>query len=148
MYIFIDTMEPLIIPVDENTPSVKLNAEQQIFIIEGESIPESAHKFYKPILEWLRVYEKVLHEQKRIFEDNRRMTFQFKYDYFNSGSAKYIYEIFSILDKMAMNNLRVRIKWFYSKEDSDMKQAGEELKKMVTKLEVKLLETESTFKKK
>ena len=141
-------MEPLIIAAEENTPSVKLDAEQQVFIIEGESIPESAYKFYKPVLEWLRTYEKVLLTQKRIFEDNRRMTFQFKYDYFNSGSAKYIYEIFSILDKMAMNNLRVRIKWYYSKEDSDMKQAGEELKKLVSKLEVRLLETESTFKKK
>lgn len=133
-------METLTIPATQNTPAVTLNTEEQIFLIEGESYPESAHKFYQPILEWLSSYEKVLQTQKKVFEKNRRMTFQFKLEYFNSTSARYIKEIFLTLDKFALNNLHVRVKWFYEKEDTDMKEAGEEFKKMTTRLETLFVE--------
>ena len=141
-------MQALIIPADDNTPAVTLNAEEQIFLIEGESYPESASKFYAPVIEWLKKYETVLQAQKKIFEKNRRMTFQFKFDYFNSSSAKYIYEIFSVLDRMAVNGLQVRAKWFYQKEDTDMIESGKELAKMVFKLPVRFVEIESVIESK
>ena len=136
-------MKPLTITATENTPAVILNAEEQLFLIEGHSFIEQTHTFYQPIIDWLQQYTLVLQHQKNYFEKNRRMTFQFKMDYFNSTSAKYIYGIISLLDEIANSGLDVRVKWFYYKEDVDMKESGEEFAHMTTKLAMKFEERNS-----
>lgn len=132
-------MQTLIIEQTEVSPKVILDAQQQIFLFEGQSRPENTSKFYLPILQWLEEYKKVLYWQKERFEKNRRMTLQFKLSYFHSTSAKFIGDILSLLDNLCKDGYEVRVKWFYQKEDTDMKESAEEYIKMFKHLSIKLV---------
>lgn len=139
-------MEPLLIEPTDDSPKVVLDDQNQVFLFEGESRPPNTYNFYKPIIEWLEEYGKILFWQKEHFGKNRRMTFQFKLSYFNSTSAKFIADILTILDTLCLEGYEVRVKWYYHKEDIDMKESGEEYLKMMKKLpfNLVLLEEEET----
>ena len=132
-------MEPLRIDATEDSPKVVLDDQNQVFLFEGESRPQHAFKFYKPVTEWLEEYGKILFWQKEHFGKNRRMTFQFKLSYFNSTSAKFIGDILTKLDSLCLEGYEVRVKWFYHVEDIDMKESAEEYAKMVKKLPINLV---------
>ncbi len=130
---------PLNIEATEDSPKVILDDQNQVFLLEGESRPQHAYNFFKPIINWLEEYGKILFWQKEHFGKNRRMTVQFKLNYFNSTSAKFIGDILFILDKLCEDGFEVRVKWYYSKEDIDMKESAEEYMKMTKKLTYKLV---------
>lgn len=132
-------MTALLIEETDSSPKVVLDADNQIFLFEGESRPQHAFQFYHPIIEWLNEYKKVLYWQKQHFEKNRRMTLQFKLNYFNSTSAKFIADILFVLDSIASEGYEVRVKWFYEKEDIDMKESAEEYMSMMKSLPIKLV---------
>ena len=132
-------MEPLLIDATEDSPKVVLDDQNQVFLFEGESRPQHAFNFYKPVTQWLEEYGKILFWQKEHFGKNRRMTFQFKLSYFNSTSAKFIGDILTKLDSLCLEGYEVRVKWFYHVEDIDMKESAEEYAKMVKKLPINLV---------
>ena len=70
------------------------------------------------------------------------MTFQFKLTYFHSTSAKFIADILHLLDSFYMDGFDMRVKWYYHKEDLEMKESGEEYIKMMVKLPIKLISYE------
>ena len=137
-------MEPLRIEATEDSPKVIMDEQNQIFIFEGESRPQHAFNFFTPIIQWLEGYGKILYWQKEHFEKNRRMTVQFKLSYFNSTSAKFISDILLLLDSFCKAGYAVRVKWFYHKEDTDMKESAEEYIKMVKQLPINLVLIETT----
>ncbi len=132
-------MEPLNIEATEDSPQVILDDEKQIFLFEGESRPHHAYNFYQPVIQWLEGYGKILFWQKQHFGKNRRMTVQVKLSYFNSTSAKFIGDILLLLDSLCKDGYEIRVKWFYQKEDVDMKESAEEYMKMVKQLPIILV---------
>ena len=82
-------MEALRIEATEFTPEVIMDPASNVFEITGESRPENAGKFYKEILDWLDNYYNL-----RYWKDSKfsgvEAVFEFKLDYFNSTSAKFI----------------------------------------------------------
>jgi hypothetical protein len=135
-------MHPFFIEPTEDRPKVVLDDQNQIFLFEGESRPPHTFKFYQPIINWLEEYRKILFWQREHFGKNRRMTVQFKLTYFHSTSAKFIADIFFILDSFCKDGFDVRVKWYYNREDTDMLESAEEYSKMVSKLPVKLVVVE------
>jgi hypothetical protein len=59
------------------------------------------------------------------------MVFKFKFDYFNSSSAKFILDILVIINQMHTQGLKMRIDWYFDENDDDMKEVGEELSEVV-----------------
>lgn len=117
------TMNPLIIPPkDDVTPGVTFDNEKGLFEIKGWSYPEDAIAFYTPILEWLKQYEKSPNEQTE---------FHFRFQYYNTSTAKQVFRIISALEEIALKS-KVIIHWYYEEEDSDMLSAGTRFEKMST----------------
>ena len=135
-------MNPLNIEAEEGNPKIILDDEKQIFLFEGESRPHHAYNFFQPVIKWLEEYGKILFWQKEHFGKNRRMTVQFKLSYFNSTSAKFIGDILLLLDSFCKDGYEVRVKWFYEKEDIDMKESAEEYMKMMKQLPINLVLTD------
>jgi hypothetical protein len=123
-------MDSLIIEATEDSPSVMFDVTTNRFSISGESRPENAGKFYTPIIDWLVKFEAVLNSRKQASE-NINLTFQFKLDYFNSTSAKYLFDVILALKDIVNNGYNIAIEWHYDKRDDDMLEAGEEFSKMV-----------------
>lgn len=124
-------MDSLIIEATEDSPSVIFDVTTNRFCISGESRPENAGKFYTPIIDWLVKFEAVLNSRKQASSENVNLIFQFKLDYFNSTSAKYLFDVILALKDIVNNGYNIAIEWHYDKRDDDMLEAGEEFSKMV-----------------
>ena len=124
-------MEPLIIENTEFSPQVILDPVSNKFVLSGESRPENSGKFYEPIVKWLEQYQTVLFWQKDKFGTPPKMIFEFKLEYFNSTSAKYLMDILRQLDTYYSEKIDVKILWFNDENDEDMRESGEEFAKLV-----------------
>ena len=124
-------MEAYIVKGTDFSPDVTLDSQALKFEISGEARPENTGKFFDPIIKWLEDYEAVLFWQKNKFGKESKLIFEFKFEYFNSTSAKYIMDIINLMDKYHTNGHDVLIRWHYDAQDTDMQESGEEFAKLV-----------------
>jgi hypothetical protein len=110
-------METIKILGTDDTPTVILDAENDIFEISGRSLPEDVTAFYDPILNWLDEYAT---------SPNPKTTIIFKLVYFNTASSKLLLDILMKLEEMHEDGKEVLVKWYYPEDDEDMQEAGEE----------------------
>lgn len=110
-------METIKIMGTDDTPTVILDADNDIFEISGRSLPEDVTAFYEPILNWLDDYANSPIE---------KTVFTFKLVYFNTASSKLLLDILMKLEQMHEDGKEVLIRWFYPEDDEDMQEAGEE----------------------
>lgn len=108
-------------PTDE-TPKVILDPENKVFLISGKSFPENVEVFFNPILHWLDEY---------ITSPAKETPVEFRFDYFNTASAKIILDILIRLEKIIPTGNAVLIKWYSKKADLEMKEAGEEFSEII-----------------
>lgn len=123
-------MNSLIIQPTENTPKIVFDPENDIYEISGESRPENVREFYEPVLNWLRDLGNDIVANKAAYK-SKTMAFEFKLDYFNSSSSKFILDILKKIKEFHTNGADVVIQWYVDEGDEDMQEAGEEMSKMV-----------------
>jgi hypothetical protein len=105
-----------------NTPSVDFNAGTGYLLMKGRSIPEDPEKFYDPILTWLGEY----------FKDTRQETvLEFRLEYVNSGSSKYILELLRRLQKLVKKGKQIRVIWCFETDDESIEDLGEHYRQTV-----------------
>ncbi len=110
-------METIKILGTDDTPTVILDAENDIFELSGRSLPEDVTAFYDPILNWLDEYAA---------SPNPKTVLTFKLVYFNTASSKLLLDILMKLEEMHEDGKDVLVKWYYPEDDEDMQEAGEE----------------------
>lgn len=120
-------MDALIIESTEISPKVVFEPEKPFFEISGESRPENVRKFYEPIIEWLNDFGNALISK----QDQNQYTFNFRFEYFNSSSAKFIMDILKKLEDIYTKGINMEIKWYYDEGDEDMQETGEEFSKII-----------------
>ena len=105
-----------------NTPYISLNKDLNYLIIEGVSFPEDAEIFYRPLLS-----ELYLHATDYLSRKGK-MDIKIKLEYFNTVSAKMIYNILRVFDKLVDEGLstKVNLIWEYECDDDDLLEAGED----------------------
>lgn len=120
-------MEKIIIEATTNTPKVILDPDRMIYEISGESRPKDASLFYNPILQWLDEFGEFITKQK---DDTALFEFNFRFEYFNSLSAKYILDICKRLNKYGPGGKNISVKWHYEEDDDDMHEVGQEMSRI------------------
>ena|SRR6478752_4227503 len=111
-------MENLLIEGTDETPQVTLNKKSEIFEIAGRSLPEDAVEFYRPIVDWIKVYMK---------DPNPTTPFSFKLDYFNTASSKILLDLLNLLKDIK----GIKILWYFNEDDEEILDAGEEFSEQV-----------------
>ena len=101
----------------DDTPTVILDAENEVFEISGRSLPEDVTAFYEPIIHWLEEYSS---------NPCAKTIFTFKLVYFNTASSKLLLDILMKLEQMHEDGKDILIRWYYPEDDEDMQEAGEE----------------------
>jgi hypothetical protein len=122
-------MEKLIIEPTLNSPRVILNPVDNHFEFSGESRPENVRNFYMPILEWLEQFAETISGKGPASNDGP-LEFRFNFEYFNSTSAKYILDIFKVIQSIHSGGNKVQVKWHYEEDDEDMYEVGMEMSRM------------------
>jgi Domain of unknown function (DUF1987). len=115
-------METIKILGTDDTPTVILDANNEIFEISGRSLPEDVTAFYEPILNWLDEYAQ---------NPNPKTVFTFKLVYFNTASSKLLLDILMRCEHMKEDGADIAIRWCYPEDDEDMQEAGEEYSDIV-----------------
>ena len=124
-------MEKLFLEGTDNTPQVTLDNATHTLHFKGDSRPEDVRKFYLPILEWLKEYEKHLYFLKDQ-GSSIKITANFEFEYFNSSSAKYLMDIIVTLGEISkIENIIFKLNWYYDAMDEDMLDSGEEFQEML-----------------
>jgi len=113
-------LETLHIAKTDETPEVYLTADSGNSFISGRSLPENAYEFYQPILEWVKGYAKNFAAPLHL---------EMRFDYFNSSSGRYIFELLHVLEQSKFKE-SYRIIWMVEKEDDLMLEKGQELRSL------------------
>ncbi len=131
-------MEKLIVEPAGRTPGIRFSPDENVFYIRGTSSPEDARLLYSPVIEWINKFvAEILNGGFKTFNHDNPLRFQIDLSYFNSSSAKFLFDILTELKKLPLAGFPVIIEWFYEEEDTDMKEAGVDFSN--------LLEIEFTF---
>jgi len=115
-------MEKIKIKGTDDTPGIILDKDENLFEINGRSLPEDVDAFFDPILNWLEEYSE---------NPNDKTVFTFKMNYFNTASSKLLLDVLMLLEEMYEDGNDVLVKWFYPEDDEDMEEAGEEYAEIV-----------------
>lgn len=112
------------------SPTVDFNLETRVLEISGYSRPENVRDFYFPLIQWLEDLNAVQSKNRSMNISVEPFTFKFKFIYFNSSSAKFIYDIVILLNGFQKDGFPIKIYWFYDADDDELREAGEELSDM------------------
>ena len=106
----------------DDTPTVVLDKENNIFKISGRSLPEDVVAFYTPILDWLTEYA---------CDPLDKTVFDFQLEYFNTASSKLLLDVLLKLEDINSDGHDVLVRWHYPDDDEDMLDAGAEYAEIV-----------------
>ena len=118
-----------VIKATSSTPFVALEVANRTLWIKGTSQPEDPNSFYEKVDKLLAFYFEI---------PNRNLTVNFSLDYFNTGSARYLYLLMAELKELKENGKSINVNWHYAIEDDDMLLSGKNFSSY-TQLELKLV---------
>lgn len=125
-------MQKLHIERTSITPEIYLSPSENLFFIRGTSSPEDVRALYYPVIEWMTIFvDDVLEGAFTMYNSENPVKFQIDLSYFNSSSAKFIYDLLTEIKRMVVGKMPVKVLWYYDEEDSDMKEAGSDIASLV-----------------
>ena len=108
-------MSPLIINrKDKALLKVLFDKDKNIFIINGNSLPENAVVFFTPIHEWLTEYS---------MQANNRNILHIYLNCYNTTSSKHLLRIFLSFKNIMEKEKTVLVKWYGAEEADYMEEA-------------------------
>ncbi|MBC6410661.1 MAG: DUF1987 domain-containing protein [Ekhidna sp.] len=108
-------MEHVIEPT-KVTPFVKISLTDSLLEIKGRSYSENSVGFFSV------VNEKI----KKLLIGNDNLEVKFVMEYFNTSSAKCIFDTLSVITKLNIPKEKINVKWFYEEDDFDMLEIGKD----------------------
>ncbi len=75
--------------------------------------------------------KEVLDKKVIKFDKKHPLNFNLKMNYFNSSSAKFLYDVMSELVRFHKKGHIIRILWHFEEKDEDMQYAGEEMSELL-----------------
>jgi hypothetical protein len=131
-------MQKLYISPTPTTPEINFSPEENIFFIRGISAPEDVREVYYPVIEWFKEFtDSTIEGNTARFNQNNPFILKIDLEYFNSSSAKFMYDIFFELRRFTSAGIPFSINWYYDEDDIDMREAGYDISQLV--------ETEFTY---
>jgi hypothetical protein len=125
-------MEKLYIGSTISSPEIILSLEENIFSITGTSRPEDVRSLYYPVIDWLKkLVDDLLNGTHYNFSSENPFRLKIDLSYFNSSSAKFLFDIFVELKNIAPSGIPVIVEWYYDNDDPELKEAGEDMSFMV-----------------
>lgn len=136
-------MKTIQIEKTEDSPSVHFNFDTNTYKMGGDSRPENPGTFYKPIIDWIRdlkahvYFESDLNKDKK--EYHKEMVFEFHFEYLNSISIKFIFDVLREIDRLNDPKPVAKINWYYGKDDELMLENGQDYAYLI-KTKIHLIE--------
>jgi hypothetical protein len=125
-------MQKLFIEQTKSTPEINFSPDENIFSIRGLSSPEDVRALYYPVIEWIKIFvDDVIEGVVKFFNKETPVKFMIDLSYFNSSSAKFLFDILTELKRLRLANVPIIVNWMYEQEDTDMRDAGSDIAQLV-----------------
>lgn len=125
-------MQKLYIEQTDLTPEINFSPDENKFIIRGVSSPEDVRALYYPVIEWIKIFvDDIIEGTVRVFHKDSPVRMNINLSYFNSSSAKFLFDIFTELKRLKSTEVPVVVDWLYEDEDLDMREAGSDIAELV-----------------
>ncbi len=108
-------MKELIIEKTAKTPYINFNSKTGVLRIAGRSIPENPEEFYSELMNWIEDYFKQPLNETKV---------NIQLEYINSGSSKFILELFQKLQDFNSKGKKCSIDWYYEEDDEAVLELG------------------------
>ncbi len=105
----------MIFEAGQRTPQVELTPTS--CLIRGECYPENISEWSDPVLKAL---------EECLGNDESEFKVDIELYYFNSSSAKFLFDFFEFLEESAEGGKAITVNWRYRAEDDTMQEAGED----------------------
>ena len=105
----------MIFEAGQRTPQVEFTATS--CLIRGECYPENISEWSDPVLKAL---------EECVGNDESEFIVDIELYYFNSSSAKFLFDFFEFLEESAEGGKAITVNWRYRAEDDTMQEAGED----------------------
>ena len=131
-------MQRLYFAPTKNTPEILLSIEENIFSLAGNSRPEDVRLLYYPVIDWLKnLVDNMLNGNHYNFSSENPFKLKIDLSYFNSSSAKFLFDIFSELKRVSSSGVPVIVEWYYDNDDPELKEAGEDMAMMASNAQLR-----------
>ena len=121
----------MIFEAGPRTPLVELTPSS--CLIRGECYPENISEWSEPVLKTL---------EESLSQDQNAFTVDIELYYFNSSSAKFLFDFFEFLEESAEGGKAITINWRYRAEDDTMQEAGEDFEEDLTACTYNMVQVE------
>ena len=119
-------MSKLFIVEGRNAPKINFDPEAGKFEISGRSYPESAERFYKVPLQWLKKYSEE--------GEPKDIEVKLKFEFISSASVISMLQLLKVMDQLRAKGFNVNVKWYLQDDDDDIKVTGESLESLCGQL--------------
>nr|WP_113864824.1 DUF1987 domain-containing protein [Brenneria salicis]NMN92409.1 uncharacterized protein DUF1987 [Brenneria salicis ATCC 15712 = DSM 30166]RBP67753.1 uncharacterized protein DUF1987 [Brenneria salicis ATCC 15712 = DSM 30166] len=125
----ITNMDNLNIAGTPCTPTVDFDFTLHRLALSGESYPENAAAFYRPLIAQIENYlhQLLASNQGDTSPSPIAIEIHVSLVYFNSSSTKMLFSLFDTLNQAAEQGLEIILYWYYDKDDDIAAEFGEEL---------------------
>ena len=123
----------MIFEAGQRTPQVEFTATS--CLIRGECYPENISEWSDPVLKAL---------EECVENDESEFVVDIELYYFNSSSAKFLFDFFEFLEESAEGGKSIVINWRYRAEDDTMQEAGEDFQEDMEACTYKMVMVEDT----
>lgn len=128
-------MERLEIPATRTTPEIGFDLTSGQCRIVGNSIPENAGEFYKPIISWIT---------EQVPTARVPVRFDFDLPYFNSSSVKALYHVLLAIKELPSDQVATTVHWWVEPDDEFMLESAETFEEMVgMKLQIEQIDPDA-----
>ena len=114
----------------KTTPYVLIDEEKRYIRFEGESYLEDILGFFQDINDWLEKY---------LSSDFTMLTFDCAMEYFNSSTAKLLFNMLRTMDACAAAGKKVIVNWIVAENDDMLIECGEDFREEMENLEFNLV---------
>jgi hypothetical protein len=109
------------------TPSVFINSDTGIFLMEGLILPEDSLAFFTPILNYIKDYLKSPQVETNV---------TLRLEYFNTSASRLLYTMLKQLGN-SHHVTKTTINWYYEDDDTDLEEVGDEFEEMFSTMTFK-----------
>jgi hypothetical protein len=103
------------------TPEINFDIDNNTLTFLKVSKPENAIDFYRPLFDFIDRFENNKVKPKQV----DHITIEFKFDYFNTSSAKVIHQLLTKFKKISQLGIKIDVNWYYADDDEDMLEDGQ-----------------------
>ena len=111
-------MEDFLFDGEDKLPTIDLKSQTGLLTFSGRCVPENSVGFFEPIFDWITEYANSPQDET---------TVDLYFDYFNTSSAKMIFDLFKQLEAIhEEGKTKIKVIWRYEEYDQDLQEAGED----------------------